>query len=84
MGRPESKKGVITVHLMFLQLGAVHKLRKAERGGGGVKKSLRFLTRGRGGTWSMPYVRLNIHIFRLPFCKFFDNFLSIKAKIGKL
>ena len=39
--------------------GAIHKLRKAERGGRGVKKSLRFLTRGRGGTWGMPYVRLH-------------------------
>ena len=56
-----------------------------QKGGrGGVKKSLRFLTRGRGGIRDMPYVRLHFLIFRPQFYPLLDNFLIIEAKIGKI
>ena len=63
-------------------LGAVHKLRKAERGGRGGQEILTFPYEGEGGIWGMPYVRLHFLIYRVQFYPLFDNFLKFEAKIG--
>ena len=46
-----------------IELGAIHKLRKAERGGRGVQEILTIPYEGEGGTWGIPYVRL--HFFTI-------------------
>ena len=58
------------IDLVSQLLGAVHRLRKAERGGERGQEIITFPYEGEGGARGLPYVRLCFYICRLQLYSF--------------